>query len=102
MIIITERQKEYLKSYIENIDDLIEKDDIQLLLDTIDDEIVDNILGNNDEPDEKGIELQKIYDQIYNQNWQSTFEVKFKGAFIVPKTGGRLWNIRIIEDVKHT
>ncbi len=68
MIIITERQKEYLKSYIENIDDLIEKDDIQLLLDTIDDEIVDNILGNNDEPDEKGIELQKIYDQIYNQN----------------------------------
>lgn len=68
MIIITERQKEYLKSYIENIDDLIEKDDIQLLLDTIDDEIVDNILDNNDEPDEKGIELQKIYDQIYNQN----------------------------------
>lgn len=68
MIIITERQKEYLKSYIENLDDLIEKDDIQLLLDTIDDEIVDNILGNNDEPDEKGIELQKIYDQIYNQN----------------------------------
>jgi hypothetical protein len=68
MIIITERQKEYLKSYIENIDDLIEKDDIQLLLDTIDDEIVDNILGNNDEPDEEGIELQKIYDQIYNQN----------------------------------
>lgn len=68
MIIVTERQKEYLKSYIENIDDLIEKDDIQLLLDTIDDEIVDNILGNNDEPDEEGIELQKIYDQIYNQN----------------------------------
>lgn len=68
MIIITERQKEYLKSYIVNLDDLIEKDDIQLLLDTIDDEIVDNILGNNDEPDEKGIELQKIYDQIYNQN----------------------------------
>ena len=34
----------------------------------IDDAIVDNILDHNDEPDEIGIKLQRIYDQIYNQN----------------------------------
>ncbi len=67
-MIITDEQINKLKPYIENIDDLIQKGDVQDLLDAIDDVIVDNILGNNDEPDEEGIELQKIYDQIYNQN----------------------------------
>lgn len=68
MINITESQKRVLYQYIDNLDDLIEQDDIELLLDSIDDVIVNNILGNNDEPDKTGIELQLIYDQIYNQN----------------------------------
>ena len=67
MIIKPEQIKE-LKPYIENIDELIQDGDVQDLLDAIDDVIVDNILGNNDEPDEEGIRLQKIYDQIYVQN----------------------------------
>lgn len=67
-MIVTNEQIEILKSYIENIVELIEEDDVQVLLDTIDDVIVENILGNNDEPDEEGIKLQRIYDQIYNQN----------------------------------
>lgn len=42
--------------------------DVQAVLDAIDDVIVDNILANNDEPDDEGIKLQKIYDEIFNEN----------------------------------
>lgn len=42
--------------------------DVQAVLDAIDDVIVDNILANNDEHDDEGIKLQKIYDEIFNEN----------------------------------
>ena len=67
MIVKTEHI-EVLKSYIENIEDLIKTADVQMVLDAIDDVIVDNILANKDEPDDEGIKLQKIYDEIFNQN----------------------------------
>lgn len=67
-MIITEEQIESLKPYVENIEELVQNDDVQEVLDVIDEVIVDNILGNDDEPDEEGIKLQKIYDEIYNQN----------------------------------
>lgn len=67
MIVKTE-QIEMLKPHIENIEDLIETGDVQEVLDVIDDVIVDNILANNDEPDDEGVRLQKIYDEIFNQN----------------------------------
>lgn len=65
---VTEEQIDILTRYIENLDELLVGDDVQELLDAIDDIIVDNILGNNEEPDKEGILLQRIYDQIYNQN----------------------------------
>ena len=65
---IKPEQIEALKPYIDNIEDLVESDDVQSVLDAIDDVIVENILANNDEPDNEGIELQKIYDEIFNQN----------------------------------
>ena len=68
MIIVKPEQRKELKSYIDNIEELISADDIQNLVDAIDDVIVYNILGNNDEPDDEGIRLQRIYDQIYMQN----------------------------------
>lgn len=68
MIIYLKQVKE-LEMYIENIDDFIVADDVQGLLDALDDVIVNNILGNNDEPDAEGIRLQKIYDEIMAQNW---------------------------------
>ena len=68
MIIVKHEQLKELKSYIDNIEELIAADDIQNLLDAIDDVIVSNILENNDEPDDEGIRLQRIYDQIYMQN----------------------------------
>ncbi len=67
MIVKTEQIK-MLKPYIQNIEDLIAGDDVQAVLDAVDDVIVDNILANNDEPDTEGIKLQRIYDEIFNQN----------------------------------
>lgn len=67
-MIIKDEQIEILKPYIENIDKLVQGGSVQEILDAIDDVIVDNILGNDDEPDEEGIKLQKVYDEIYDQN----------------------------------
>lgn len=68
MINITNEQIEFLTSHIENLKIIIESRNVQLLLDTIDDQIINNIMGNNDEPDELGIKLQRTYDQLFNQN----------------------------------
>ena len=65
---ISKGQIDTLKPYIKNLMELIKGDDVQILLDAIDNVIIDNILKNNDEPDEEGIKLQKIYDEIYDQN----------------------------------
>ena len=67
-MIVKAEQIEMLKPYIENIEELVESDDVQAVLDAIDDVIVGNILANNDEPDDEGIKLQKIYDEIFNEN----------------------------------
>ncbi|EHL19791.1 hypothetical protein HMPREF9628_01307 [Peptoanaerobacter stomatis] len=68
MIIVSDDEKKYLKKYISDIDEYIEKDDLQNFLDRIDDEIVSNILGNDDEPNSEGRKLQKIYDNIVYEN----------------------------------
>lgn len=67
-MIIKDEQIKLLKPHIENINELVQNGSVQEVLDAIDDVIVDSILGNNDEPDEEGIKLQKVYDEIYNQN----------------------------------
>jgi ATP-dependent clp protease, ATP-binding subunit clpB len=67
-MIVKDEQIKILKIYIENIEELVEEDDVQAVLDSIDDIIVDNILKNDEEPDAEGIKLQKIYDEIYDQN----------------------------------
>ena len=72
-MIIKDKQIEELKPYIENIIELVQNDNVQEVLDAIDDIIVNNILGNNDEPDEEGIKLQKLYDEIFKQNNDKPF-----------------------------
>lgn len=67
-MVIKDNQIQILKPYIKNIDELVQTSSVQEVLDAIDDVIVDNILGNNDEPDEEGIKLQRVYDEIYIQN----------------------------------
>lgn len=70
MILITDDQIQGLQQYIYNIDKYIQDDDIQGLLDAVDDVIISNILKNNDEPDEEGVRIQGLYDDIYYQNWE--------------------------------
>ena len=67
-MIIKDEQIKLLEPYIVNINELVQIGSVQEILDAIDEVIVDNILGNNDEPDEDGIKLQKVYDEIFNQN----------------------------------
>lgn len=69
MIHITEEQKAYLREQGVAFEDALDKNDLDALLEEIDDAVVDNIVDHNDEPDEVGIRLQRIYDQIrYIQN----------------------------------
>ena len=68
MINITEGQKAYLREQGVAFESALENDDLSALLEIIDDAIVDNIVDHNDEPDEIGIQLQRVYDQIYNQS----------------------------------
>lgn len=71
MINITEKQLDFLVAYVPNVKKLATGEEVQYLLDAIDDEIIANILSNEveiDEPDELGIRLQKVWDEIYNQN----------------------------------
>ena len=68
VLFITNEQIEKLKLYIANVVELASNESDQPLLDAINDVILDNILANNDEPDELGIWLQKIYDEIFKQN----------------------------------
>jgi len=65
-MVITEEQKSFFKNHIENLDELLSSDDVNDVLLAIDDAIVDNILENDEEPDEVGIKLQRLYDEIYN------------------------------------
>ncbi len=67
-MIVKAEQSELLKPYIENIEELVKSDDVQSLLELINDVNVDNLLANNDEADNEGIKLQRIYDEIFNQN----------------------------------
>ena len=65
---VTAAQKAILIQFLPNVEKLIQQGDVQTLLDAIDDVIVDNILAHNNEPDATGIMLQRVWDQIYNQN----------------------------------
>lgn len=67
-MLVTDEQIRIIKPYVENIEELIATDDVQAVLDAINDVIVNNILGNNDEPDDEGIKLQRVWDEIFNQN----------------------------------
>ena len=67
-MIITEEQINVLEKHIPNIRELAKSDDVQMVLDVIDDVIVDNILLNGDILDDEGAKVQRVWDQIFNQN----------------------------------
>lgn len=68
MLNITDEQKNILEQYIENVNLYIDNDDIENLLIEIDDVIIEHGMDMSQEITSKGIELQKLYDQVYNQN----------------------------------
>ena len=68
MININNYEKAELSKHIKNIDDLLSKDNIQDFLDKIDDIIVNEVLGNPNQTSSLAIKLQKIYDNIYQNN----------------------------------
>ena len=65
MVFITQEQIEILRPYVNNLDELIQQEDDVLLLEAINDLIIQNILDNDDEPNEEGIMLQRIWDAIF-------------------------------------
>ena len=67
-MIITQEQINILEKHIPNIRELVKADDVQAVLDAANDFIVDNILVNGDMPDDEGAKVQRVWDQIYNQN----------------------------------
>ena len=68
-MIVTKEQIDRLKRYAPGTLRFIEEDNLGEFLTVLDDYIVDDIMKHEDnEPGEIGIELQKIYDQVYNQN----------------------------------
>jgi len=67
MIAVSKEQKEVLVDYIDNLEELIDAGNIETLLLAIDDAIIFH-MGEDDEPDEVGVQLQKIYNQIYEAN----------------------------------
>ena len=68
MININSGQKEILNEYMPNAQELLDKDEIDDLLDALDDLITDVGFDKNWELNELGLKLQLLYDQLYNQN----------------------------------
>jgi hypothetical protein len=66
-VIISDRAKEMLAKYITNLDEVIFSDDINDLLLEIDDVIIRTFDAKGN-PSKEGIELQKLYDEIYANN----------------------------------
>ncbi len=67
-MIITQEQIDVLEKHIPNVRELVEADDVQAVLDAANDVIVDNILVNGDMLDDEGAKVQRVWDQIFNQN----------------------------------
>lgn len=68
MINITDKQKDILAKYFDDLDNVVQSDDINDLLDKLDDLITDIGFDKDYELTREGLKLQSLYDQIYNQN----------------------------------
>ena len=66
-MIVNNEQISVLKTYLD-VDKYIKAGDLNGLLDELDDVITDVGFNKNYELNKKGLQLQKIFDQIYGQN----------------------------------
>ena len=69
---ISDSQKELLKEYglvlPDNIDEIDEIEKINEVLLDLDDKITEIVFDSNYDLNEAGLKLQRLYDQLYNQN----------------------------------
>ena len=68
LVNITEEQKEILGPLIPDLDDLLMKATDEELLLALDDLIVDELDDQQQNLSERGVQLQKLYDQIFSAN----------------------------------
>ena len=67
-MIVTEEQKELLSDKMENFDEIIKSDNVNDLLIPLNDLIFMIGMNQNYDLNEMGFKLQKVYDEIYDQN----------------------------------
>ena len=68
MLMITEEQRKELEKVIPNLQVFIEQDTDEELLQVLDELILDEYDDDQNNLSLKGIQLQKIYDEIYMAN----------------------------------
>lgn len=68
MINLTEEEKEFLKKHVDNAEDLISCNDVNIVLDTVDDLIME--LGHDENQDitDEGRRIERMYDNIFSNN----------------------------------
>lgn len=67
-MILTNEQTEFLKKNIDGFDKFLESDDVDGLLDAISDYQLKVGFQKNDEPNELGLRIERIYDEVLSQN----------------------------------
>lgn len=68
MLNITSEQLALIKKYMPDCSDYISNDELDNFLDKFDDVITEVGFDDEYELTSEGLQLQKVYDQIYNQN----------------------------------
>ncbi len=68
MVKITDEQRKILEPLIDNLQSLIDMDSDEDLLLAIDDLIIDELDDDQNNLSAKGIQLQKLYDDIFYAN----------------------------------
>lgn len=68
MINVTDEQRKLLAEHLENTEELFKSDDVNEILLPLDDLITEVGFDENYELNELGLKLQKLYDELYNQN----------------------------------
>ena len=68
MLRISNEQKELLIKYLPDVEKCITTDDIDTVLDRLDNKITEIGFNANYELNGVGLKLQRLYDELYNQN----------------------------------
>lgn len=68
MINLTKKQEEFIRKNLKNPEKLISSDDVNDVLDALDDLMLYEGFGEDDEPNSRGFEIERIRDGVYANN----------------------------------